>query len=223
MSLLKHVTVKPWERKGVIGGLRPRGAFDTAPQRVALVFFLSVAVVLFSLFGVSYFIRMELADWRPLAEPAQLWLNTALLVLSSVLFQWARNTARRNSFRDGHRGARRDIFVAFGGGGLCTFLFIGGQLMVWESLQAAGHYLSGNPANAFFYLFTGLHGVHLLGGLWVWSKTLIRLLSVDEASASGADLAREAAGLRLSVELCALYWHFLLAVWLVLFAVLANT
>ena len=208
MSLIKQVTNKPWERKGVIGGLRPRGAFDTAPQRVALVFFLVVAVVLFSLFTVSYFIRMELPDWRPISDPQQLWLNTGLLVLSSVLFQWARRVSREPEGRD----ARRKTLIAFGGGGVAAFLFIGGQLMVWNSLQGAGHYLAANPANSFFYLFTGLHALHLLGGLWVWSRSLIRLLS-------GAEVR----DMSLSISLCTLYWHFLLAVWLVLFAILANT
>ena len=85
MGLIKTVTEKPWERKGVIGGMRPEGAFDTESERVALVYFLVIASVVFSLFLVSYYIRMELPDWEPLSEPGQLWFNTGLLVLSSVL------------------------------------------------------------------------------------------------------------------------------------------
>jgi cytochrome c oxidase subunit 3 len=72
--------------------------------------------------------------------------------------------------------------------------------------------MTANPANAFYYLMTGLHGLHLLGGLWVWSKSSIRLLSGGEPK-----------DIKLSVELCTLYWHFLLLVWLVLFGILANT
>ena len=86
MSLFKNVTVKPWERKGVIGGLEPEGAFDSPNEKVALSIFLVVASVVFSLFTVGYILRMELPDWRPLSEPAQLWFNTALLVISSILF-----------------------------------------------------------------------------------------------------------------------------------------
>ena len=59
---------------------------------------------------------------------------------------------------------------------------------------------------------TGLHAIHLLGGLWVWSKSSIRLLSGGEPK-----------DIKLSIELCTLYWHFLLIVWLVLFALLSNT
>lgn len=204
MSLFKQLTDKSWERKGIIGGLRPVGAFDTAPEKVALVFFLVVASVVFSLLTVGYFIRMDLPDWAPLAEPAKLWLNTALLAVSSVLFQWARNIA--------DSGSSKNVKTAFIGGGVFALLFIAGQLSAWEDLNAAGYFLASNPANSFFYLLTGLHVAHLLGGLWVWSKSSIKLLS-----------GRELAEVRLSIQLCTLYWHFLLIVWLVLFAILANT
>ena len=204
MSLFKNVTVKPWERKGVIGGLEPEGAFDSPNEKVALSIFLVVASVVFSLFTVGYILRMELPDWRPLSEPAQLWFNTALLVISSILFQWARNITKG----DGEKNVR----IAFYGAGVFAILFIVGQLITWNSLQSAGYFIVSNPANAFYYLMTGLHAVHLLGGLWVWSKSSISLLS-----------GREPKDIKLSIELCTLYWHFLLIVWLVLFALLSNT
>ena len=204
MSIFKSVTVKPWERKGVIGGLEPEGAFDSPNEKVALSIFLVVASVVFSLFTVGYILRMELPDWRPLSEPAQLWFNTALLVISSILFQWARNITKR----DGEKNVR----IAFYGAGVFAILFIAGQLITWNSLQSAGYFIVSNPANAFYYLMTGLHAIHLLGGLWVWSKSLIRLLSGGEPK-----------DIKLSIELCTLYWHFLLIVWLVLFALLSNT
>tara|TARA_X000001036_G_scaffold200212_1_gene188313 strand:- start:146 stop:760 length:615 start_codon:yes stop_codon:yes gene_type:complete len=204
MSIFKSVTVKPWERKGVIGGLEPEGAFDSPNEKVALSIFLVVASVVFSLFTVGYVLRMELPDWRPLSEPAQLWFNTALLVISSILFQWARNITKG----DGEKNVR----IAFYGAGVFAILFIVGQLITWNSLQSAGYFIVSNPANAFYYLMTGLHAIHLLGGLWVWSKSLIRLLSGGEPK-----------DIKLSIELCTLYWHFLLIVWLVLFALLSNT
>lgn len=204
MSLYKELSAKPWERKGIIGGLKAEGTFDTSPEKVALVFFLVIASVIFSLFSVSYIIRMELPDWTPMAEPTQLWFNTGLLVLSSVFFQWARNLTKNDQ--------TRNVMTSFIGAGLFAALFIVGQYLTWGDLQAEGFYLTSNPANAFYYLLTGVHALHLLGGLWVWSKGLIRLMS-------GA----EPAELKLSIELCALYWHFLLIVWLIMFALLANT
>lgn len=204
MSLLKQLGDKSWERKGIIGGLRPVGAFDTAPEKVALVFFLVVATVVFSLFTVGYFLRMELPDWAPLEDPAKLWLNTGLLVISSALFQWARNIASNNE--------SRNIKTAFIGGGVIALLFIAGQLSTWNDLNSAGYYIASNPSASFFYLLTGVHGLHLLGGLWVWSKSSIKLLSGAEPKE-----------VRLSIQLCTLYWHFLLIVWVVLFAILSNT
>ena len=204
MSLFKHITEKPWETKGVIGGLNPEGTFDAAPERVALVIFLVVATVIFSLLTVSYYIRMELPDWTPLSDPAQLWVNTGLLVVSSILFQWARNLVSADQ--------QKYLMAAFVGAGVFAILFIAGQLVAWNSLQSAGYFVASNPANSFFYLLTGLHALHLLGGLWVWSKSLIRLLSGVQAQ-----------DVRLSIELCTLYWHFLLMIWLMMFALLANT
>jgi len=204
VSFFKTITAKPWERKGIIGGLRPEGTFDATPERVALIVFLAVATIVFSLFSVSYRIRMELPDWTPLAEPTLLWFNTGLLILSSVLFQWARNISKSESLKN--------IKTAFIGGGVLALLFIAGQMITWSGLQASGFYVASNPANSFFYLMTGLHAVHLLGGLWVWSKSSIRLLSGGKIE-----------DVRQSIELCTLYWHFLLIVWLVVFAILSNT
>jgi len=201
---LRNLADKPWQRKGIIGGLKPEGAFDAAPQKVALGFFLIVATILFSLFGVSYFIRMELSDWRPVSEPAQLWLNTGLLALSSLLLQLACNKVKR--------GEARNVFSLYLAGGLVAFLIIVAQLPVLNGLQGAGLYLATHPAASFYYLLTGLHAIHVLGGLWVWSRTSIRLLS-------GAGPGE----VRLSIELCTLYWHFLLLVWLLMFAILSNT
>lgn len=204
MSFIKQVTNKPWERKGIIGPLRPEGAFPVAPEKVALWFFLMVVVVIFSLFTVSYFLRMELPDWTPLADPGQLWFNTGLLVASSALLQWTRNLIKD--------GRLQLVGRALLGAGLFAIAFIAAQLLVWRDLQAQGFYMTSNPANSFFYLMTGLHAVHLLGGLWVWSKSMIKL-------GSGAEVKE----IRLSVELCTVYWHFLLLVWVVLFGLLANT
>jgi cytochrome c oxidase subunit 3 len=204
MSFVKSVSVKPWERKGIIGGLNPVGAFDVAPEKVALSFFLLVVSIAFALLTVSYFIRMDVPDWTPLSDPSQLWFNTALLVMSSALFQWARMSVTQ--------GKQKNIITAFVIGGVFAVLFIAGQLMAWQTLQNDGFFLTSNPANSFFYLLTGLHAIHLLGGLWVWSKSSIKLFSGTEPKE-----------LSLSIELCTTYWHFLLIVWLIMFGLLSYT
>jgi cytochrome c oxidase subunit 3 len=110
------------------------------------------------------------------------------------------------------RGHTRNLYTSFFGAGVLAILFIVAQMVTWNHLQAGGFYLSSNPAVAFYYLLTGVHALHLIGGLWVWSKCAIRLTSGAEPEE-----------VRLSIQLCTIYWHFLLLVWIVLFAILANT
>lgn len=204
MSFYKQITAKPWEYHGPETAGDPESAFEVDAERVALRLFMVIASVIFSLAAVTYYLRVSLGDWVPLADPSILWINTGLLVGSSVLFQWSRNAAQKDEF-----GTVRTMFV---GGGILAALFIGGQLVAWQQLDTSGLGINTNPASAFFFLLTGLHGFHLLGGMWVWSKTAFRLFSQGET-----------AGTRLTVELCTAYWHFLLVLWVLLFAVLANT
>ena len=127
-----------------------------------------------------------------------------LLVLASVAFQVTRSAAKRAQLQTVKTG-----LIA---GGAFTILFLSGQLIAWQQLNAGGYFMTSNPANSFFYVLTGLHGLHLLGGMWVWGRTTTRVLT-------GAD----AESVRLSVELCTVYWHYLLLVWIGLFALLLST
>ncbi|HCF73996.1 MAG: hypothetical protein CMK60_01755 [Proteobacteria bacterium] len=147
---------------------------------------------------------MAYADWQPLPVPAMLWLNTAILILSSFTLQWARNAARG----DRADSVRHGLLA----GGVLAFAFLVGQFLVWRQLGSLGYFVDSNPSNSFFYLITGLHGLHLLGGLIAWLRASVRLWR-------GAEVAK----IRLSVELCAVYWHFLLLVWLVMFGLLLVT
>ena len=198
------LNVKPWMERRPADSVQDDGALSLPPIKVGLGVFLAVATSLFSLLISAYFMRMMGEDWVVLTVPRVLWLNTILLVLSSVAMQWAKTAARRGRI-DGVRNG-------LNAGGAFAFLFLAGQLWAWQQLNAAGYFVTANPSYAFFYLFTALHGVHLLGGLWVWARTTAKVWS-------GA----EAAKVRLSVELCTTYWHFLLAVWIVLFAMLLQT
>lgn len=179
--------------------------------RVGLRVFLLVVSSLFFLFLIAFVIRSQVADWQPLTEPLaplaspwQLWLNTLWLVFGSIALQWARMAARR-----GLLGATQ---IGFTLGGVFALAFVLGQLWVWQQFVAWGYVVSSNPANSFFYLLTGLHGLHLLGGLVAWSRTVVkfrRRVPLAQLSAS--------------VELCAIYWHYLLGLWLLLFALLTST
>ncbi len=201
----QSINVKPWIAQSA-SAAHPRHVPEaaTAP-RVGLVVFLAVVTSVFALTISAYLMRMgHGADWRALPEPRLLWVNTGVLLLASVALQWAWSVAKRND--------RHALRLALTVGGGCTVVFIAGQYLVWQQLNAAGYYMTANPANAFFFLLTALHAAHLLGGLVAWARTMLRL-------GRGAAPSK----LRSSVELCALYWHFLLAIWVVLFALVLST
>ena len=207
--LVRKLTAKPWEAQ-VAGGPTAAEEVRPAPARVGLWVFLAVVTSLFALFCSAYYMRMghghgEVHDWLHYSKPQVLWLNSALLILASVAMQWARNAVTR-----GQAATARDALLL---GGLLTLGFLAGQLFAWRELRELPLFDPRNPAFAFFYLLTAVHAIHLLGGLFVWARTLVRLRRKDI----------ELIDVRLSVELCSVYWHYLLLVWLVLFALLLAT
>jgi cytochrome c oxidase subunit III len=197
----QRLTAKPWLEAGPIGDT---GASPLPAAKIGLAVFLAVVGCLFTLLISAYNMRMEMGEWRPAPVPKLLWLNTGVLLLSSGALQWAQVAARR--------GRMDDVRAGLLAGGVFAFSFLAGQLIAWRQLDAAGYYLTDNPAAAFFYLITGVHGLHILGGQVALGRTM------DKAWQGVA-----AGKVRLSVELCATYWHFLLFVWLVLFGLLLLT
>ncbi len=204
MSIFRVLMDKPWTQEGVVDDLHGVDPQSLPTAKLGLRVFLVVVTFVFSLTVVSYADRMLAPDWRVLPEPLVLWLNTALLIMSSVALQWARVSADRGQVDGVNSG------LLLGGG--FAFAFLVGQLVAWQQLVDLGYFAATNPANAFFYLVTGLHAVHLLGGLVAWADTSAKVRR-------GVALDK----LRLSVELCAIYWHFLLVIWLVLFGLLLFT
>ncbi len=178
--------------------------FNARPKLVALATFLAVATSFFALILSAYALRMELGDWIPMTEPQLLWANTAVLVFASVAFQWTRNHAvGGNAAR-----IRPGLVLA----GVLTTAFLVGQYIAWLQLYAAGQTLTANPSNAFFYLLTAVHGLHILGGMYVWVRATVRAYG-----------GRDPDTVKQSIELCTIYWHFLLLVWLVLFGFMLST
>ena len=205
------INVQPWSSTASTASVRtdgvrsPRTSLPLPNVKLGLGVFLAVVTSLFALFISAYSIRMEYEDWRPLTEPSALWLNTGILVLSSVFLQLAWSASRR--------GNLKLVRTGIAGGAVFAGAFVVGQLMVWSALNESGVFIYDNPAIAFFYLLTAMHALHLLGGLAALARTIRR------AWRDGADPAL----INLGVELCTVYWHYLLAVWLVLFFLLLNT
>jgi len=181
------------------GGNGPGEARASAAS-IGLWVFMGVVTALFSLFAMAYLMRMNSSDAVTLSLPWQLWISTALLVAGSVTLQRASAAARR---ADAVR--TRGLLLA---GGLCAIAFLCAQLWAWNAMLNAQVMPAGNPAGSFFYLLTAMHGLHVGGGLLAWAWV------VRNFRRHGAD-----GGWR--IALCARYWHFMLAVWLGLFAMLA--
>jgi len=194
---------KPWLEQGEAGTLPRLETTGMPTAKLGLAVFLAVVGCLFALFASAYFMRMELSDWQAPPLPGVLWLNTLILILSSVALHCAVLAARR--------GQIETTKLALVTGGLTSLAFLGGQLLAWRELSDGGYLLGTNPANSFFYLLTGMHGLHILGGLLALARTTAKAWTGERPDR-----------LRLNVELCAMYWHFLLFVWLALFVLLAG-
>ena len=199
MNIFREISSKPWEAsQSELDNASTGGTYAMPPVTVGLRVFMGVVTVVFSLTVVAYSDRMTISDWRPVPEPLLMWLNIVVLIASSVAMQWAVIAARQ--------GKTASVEAGMLIGGACAFAFLAGQILVARQLDALGYYAPTNPALAFLYMLTALHAIHLLGGLVAWGRTVVKMWRGSEVQQ-----------VRLSVELCAFYWHFLLVVWLVLF------
>ena len=205
-SIFKTLTEKPWEKGQVEIDNQHKGqTLNLSKYKLGLRTIMVISTIIFSLFIVSYSDRMLVHDWRSMPEPWLLWLNTGVLLLSSFVFHFTKLAADRNQ----NEKARNGLYLV----GFLAYSFLVGQLLVWYKLMGSGYYGTTNVANAFFYLFTTLHGLHLIGGLYFWGRTTSKFLNKSS----------KAEDVKHSIELCAIYWHFLLAVWAVLFGLMLFT
>jgi cytochrome c oxidase subunit 3 len=158
--------------------------------------FMGTISMLFIGFTSAYILRAASADWRPLSPPAVLWVSTLVLACSSLALEGARRGLRTFDLRLVKTG-----IIATG---LLGALFLVCQFLGWRALAAQGVFLATNPHSSFFYLLTGLHGLHLAGGLIWLVPVTIRAHRMEYAPGTDA------------LGLVALYWHFLGALWLYL-------
>jgi cytochrome c oxidase subunit 3 len=186
------------DRPGGEGGPSGEGSGGLLgdPARFGLWAFLGTVSMLFIGFTSAVILRRSSGDWRPLPAPPVLWLNTAALVASSATLEAARRRLRAWDARSAQ--------ALLGVTGLLGGLFLTGQVVAWRQLAARGIFLASNPHSSFFYLLTGVHGAHLLGGLAWFAVAFLSMRRLNYVP--GGD------GLRLF----ATYWHFLDALWVYL-------
>ena len=206
LNIFKLLSEKPWEAsQKAIDDQHDGKTLVLSKAKLGVRTIMVVSTVIVSLFVVSYSDRMLVHDWRDLSEPLLLWINTIILIFTSFVFHKAKVLSDKNEFEK----AKNHLLLV----GFLTFAFITGQLLVWQHYVNLGHYASTNPANAFFYLFTALHGLHVLGGLFFWGRATKKLFNKSF----------NVLKIKQAIELCAIYWHFLLVVWFILFGLMIAT
>lgn len=199
------INVQPWQATATPDDSRGRlPGFLTTP-RVGLIVVMAAITSLFALIISAYNGRMMIGnDWVSVDIPPIMWINTLVLVVSSVFL----HRAWRSATAGDPSASKRQLAL----GGASAVLFIAGQATAWVQLRSSGMPLAVNPASAFFLLVTGLHVLHLVGGLVAWVRAYARLRRADDPREAGP-----------GIGLCAIYWHFLLGIWLILFGLLLIT
>ena len=205
-SIFQLLTEKPWETDQIeVDNDHEGRTVNISKQKLGLRTIMAASTVLFSLFVVAYSDRMLVNDWRNMPEPWLLWFNTGILVISSIVFHQATKYAKKEIF---DKTKNCLYFIGF-----LAYSFLIGQLIVWYQLINTGYYATSNVANAFFYLFTTIHGLHIIGGIYFWGKTTSKFI---KRSLKKEDINN-------LIDICAVYWHFLLVVWLVLFGLMLSS
>jgi cytochrome c oxidase subunit 3 len=173
-----------------------------SPRRYYTGIALGIVSVLmfFMALASAYLVRRGSADWVPVRVPTLMWFNTAVLLMSSGTIEMARKWL---GLLDG-LGFRRlwSLTTVLG------VVFLIGQVVAWRQLVGEGIYLASNPASSFFYIFTGAHALHVIGGVGA-------LLYVAWRNFERAQVTRVVAA-----EVASYYWHFMDALWLFLLALL---
>ena len=167
---------------------------------------LAGVAMMFTALTSAYVVRAGTSnDWRPLAVPRLLWVSTALILLSSFAFEIARRTLKSGNTSAYQRWLLLTVLLGLG--------FLATQLLAWRQLVGQGIYIGSNPHSSFFYVLTGAHGLHLLGGVLALDYLLLR--SRRKHYEAHGTAKRQAI-----VNAVALYWHFMGGLWIYLFLLL---
>ena len=173
--------------------------------RIGMWVALASVAMMFTALSSAYIVRSGNQDWVRIAIPRVLFASTVLILLSSVTLEFARRQLK-HSFHDAY-GKYLLLTALFGLG------FLVSQLIAWQQLSAQGIYLSSNPHSSFFYLLTGAHAIHLIGGLLALSFLWLR--SRRHVTETDAVAKRQA-----TADAVTIYWHFMDALWIYLFLLL---
>lgn len=185
------------------GNWNPMGSATPASAcRAGIYAGIASISMLFATLTLIFVTRLKIASgWAHTPFPPVLYLNTALLVLSSVTLERARSAMSADRMRAYRGWLYATLALGLG--------FLAGQLAAWQKLAAAGVYLAANPSGAFFYVVTAAHGLHLLAGIVALGYLVLKTREIRWG------LKRPTV-----VAVTSIYWHFMDGLWLTVFAVL---
>ena len=176
-------------------------SFPISKGQIGVWILLTAVIMLFAGLSSAYIVLRGVPAWQRIELPWLLWPNTAILLLSSIAIDISRRALRRNDLQSMKRWLAT--------GGVLGLAFLIGQLAAWRQLVDAGVYLPSTLQSGFFYILTGLHGLHLLGGVVALGLVLWKAVK-DRLSVFNYE----------PLKLCALYWHVMDALWIYLFLLL---
>lgn len=174
------------------------------PKKFALWLFIASVVMLFGAWTSAYIVKRGEPGWSSFDLPSLFWVNTVIVLLSSVSMWWAERAARKDNPEMTKMGIGFTLLLGIG--------FLIGQFQAWGQMTELGYYFTGmgsNTSSSFIYVLSGFHGAHIVGGLVFLLIVLVKTMKLKVNSRS-----------MISIEMCSVYWHFLSLLWLYLFVFL---
>jgi cytochrome c oxidase subunit III len=171
------------------------------PKKFALWIFIASVLMIFAALTSAYIVRQADGNWMMFDLPDSFWITSAIILASSGTMHWAYLAAKRDNLG----GTKLAISITT----VLGLAFLIGQYVAWGDLVKRNVYFVGNPSGSFVYVLSGLHGLHIVGGVIF---LLIVLVATFRFKVHAKSLDQ--------IEMCATYWHFLDGLWLYLFVFL---
>jgi cytochrome c oxidase subunit 3 len=172
---------KPWDKEQMESDNHHQGkTFDISLQTSAVIVIFGVSTVLFTLVVTGYLYSIPVTqDTEYLLKPNLLWLNTLVLLYVAYFFNKITNDLKKNNFEK----IKKNLLIV----GFLSYIFLFGQIFFWFQLMEDGNYVSTNNYFSSFYIFTALHGLHLLGGLFFWGKVFSKVNKLKKEQIINSD------------------------------------
>lgn len=160
------------------------------------------------LFIFFVFLRKELLNQQiPLKLPEVFWWSTIVILLCSGLIEYAKKAIKNQKFSS----YRWSISLCF----LFALLFLIMQFLGWRELMSTGITMANSTGGSFIFILSGLHIIHTLAG--IIGLCVVIVDAFKNISYVDSFIYSVNAPNQLRLKLFSIYWHFLDALWLIIF------